>query len=116
MQRCKSQSSGVGLDSILAWYHRGMQTLPLSKVRDNLSKLVDATSITHEQVVITKNGSPAAVLIGTDEWESIQETLFWLSQPEIRESVAEAESDIAAGRTYSEDEIRSEFSVPKRNL
>jgi len=92
-----------------------MQTLPLSKVRDKLSELVDAASVTHEQVVITKNGTPAAVLIGTDEWESIQETLFWLSQPGIRESIAEAEADIAAGRTYGEDEIRAEFAVPKRS-
>jgi len=48
-----------------------VQTLPLSKVRDKLSELVDATSITHEQVVITKNGTPAAVLVGADEWEAM---------------------------------------------
>jgi len=95
-------------------YHGAMQTLPLSKVRDKLSELVDAASVTQEQVVITKNGTPAAVLIGADEWESIQETLFWLSQPGIRETLAEAERDVAAGRTYGEDEIRTEFGIPKR--
>ena len=67
-----------------------MQTLPISKVKDKLNELVDAAATTREQVTITKNGSPAAVLIGVDEWESIQESLFWLSQPGIRESVAEA--------------------------
>lgn len=65
--------------------------------------------------MITKNGAPAAVLIGADEWESIQETLFWLSQPGIREFVAEAEADVAAGLTYGEDEIRAEFGVPRRS-
>lgn len=90
------------------------QTLPLSKARDKLSELVDAASVTQEQVVITKNGTPAAVLIGADEWESIQETLFWLSQPGIREALAEADADVAEGRTYSEDEIRADFGVPKR--
>ena len=92
----------------------GMQTLPLSKVRDKLSELVDAASVTQEQVVITKNGSPAAVLIGVDEWESIQETLFWLSQPGIRETLVEADADVAPGRTCGEDEIRAELGVPKR--
>jgi len=58
-------------------YNGAMQTLPLAKVRDKLSELVDAASVTREQVVITKNGTPVAVLIGADEWESIQETLFW---------------------------------------
>lgn len=91
-----------------------MQTLPLSKVRDKLSEFVDAVSVTHEQVTITKNGAPAAILIGTDEWESLQETLFWLSQPGIREDLAEGESDVAAGRTFGEDEIRNEFGVAKR--
>ncbi len=92
-----------------------MRTLPISKVKDKLNEYVDAVAITHEQVTITKNGSPAAVLIGADEWESIQETLFWLSQPRIRETIAEADRDITAGRTDGEDEIRAAFGVPKRD-
>jgi len=31
--------------------------------------------------------------LSVDEWESIRETLFWLSQP--RERLAEADGDIA---------------------
>jgi antitoxin YefM len=92
-----------------------MQTVPISKVKDKLNEYVDAVAITHEHVTITKNGAPAAVLIGADEWESIQETLFWLSQPGIRDSITEAEAGIEAGRTYGEDEIRAEFGVPKRD-
>jgi PHD/YefM family antitoxin component YafN of YafNO toxin-antitoxin module len=70
---------------------------------------------TSSSIRITKNGSPAAVLIGADEWESIQETLFWLSQAGIRDTIAEAEADIAARRTLGEDEIRAELGVPKRD-
>ena len=91
-----------------------MQVLPISVVKSRLNEYVDAVSVTHEQVTITKNGAPAAVLIGSDEWESIQETLFWLSAPGIRDTVAEAEADIAAGRTHGEAQIRTEFGVPKR--
>lgn len=43
-------------------------------------RLSDADTSAHE-VTITKNGTPAAVLIGMNEWESLQDTLFWLSQP-----------------------------------
>ena len=92
-----------------------MQILPISKVKDRLNELVDAASLTHEQVTITKNGTPAAVLIGSDEWESIQETLFWLSRPGLRESLVEAHADIAAGRVHSEEQIRAEFGVPERS-
>lgn len=64
-----------------------MQTSPICKVKDNLSDLVDAAMSTREQVTITRNGLPAAVLIGVDEWESLQETLFCLSQPDVRETI-----------------------------
>jgi len=43
------------------------------------------------------------------------ETAFWLSVPGLRESLAEAEADCAAGRTYGEDEIRARFGLPPRN-
>lgn len=92
-----------------------METLPISKVKDRLNELVEAASVTHAQVTITKNGSPAAVLVGADEWESLQETLFWLSQTGIRESITEARSDIAEGRAFSEAQMREEFGVPKRS-
>ena len=92
-----------------------MITLPISKVKSTLNELVEAASLTHEQVTITKNGSPAAVLVGADEWESLQETLFWLSQPGIRESIAEAKADVATGRVFGEEQMRAEFNVPDRH-
>ena len=92
-----------------------MQSLPISKVKDRLNDLVDAASVTHEQVTITKNGTPAAVLIGMDEWESLQETLFWLSQPGIRESIGETKADVTAGRVHTQEQIRAEFNVPTRH-
>ena len=91
-----------------------VQMLPISKVKDRLNELVDAAALTHEQVFITKNGSPAAVLIGAAEWEELQETLFWLSQPGIRESLDEAKEDLESGRSSTEEEIRNRFNVPRR--
>lgn len=91
-----------------------MRILPISTIKGKLNEFVDAVSSTQDQITITKNGAPAAVLVGADEWESLQETLYWLAQPGIRESIAEADADIASGRTYGEDEIRAEFGVPRR--
>jgi antitoxin YefM len=109
----------IGLNFSLAHgyikaYHGGVRILPISKIKDKLNEYVDAVTLTQDQITITKNGAPAAVLVGADEWESLQETLYWLSQPGIRASIAEADADIAAGRTYGEDEIRAEFGVPRR--
>ena len=92
-----------------------MTTLPISKVKERLNELIDSAARTREEITITRNGAPAAVLIGVEEWESLQETLFWLSQPDIRTSLAEAREDVAAGRFYTEEQIRVEFGVPVRD-
>ncbi len=52
-----------------------MKTLSLSEAKMKLSGLVKAVSSTDEEIVITKNGSPAAVLISPDEFESWKETI-----------------------------------------
>ena len=52
-----------------------MKTMSLSEVKTNLSGLVDEVSRRDEEVLITKNGRPAAVLVSADEYESWQETL-----------------------------------------
>jgi prevent-host-death family protein len=52
-----------------------MKTLSLSEAKMKLSSLVQAVKTTDEEVVITKNGSPAAVLISPDEFESLKETV-----------------------------------------
>jgi prevent-host-death family protein len=51
-----------------------MKTLSLSEAKMRLSGLVQAVSDTDEEIVITKNGAPAAVLISPEEFESLKET------------------------------------------
>lgn len=51
-----------------------MKTLSLSEAKMKLSKLVDTVRTTDEEVVITKNGRPAAVLVSPDEFEGWKET------------------------------------------
>ena len=51
-----------------------MKTLSLSEVKMKLSELVESVYSTDEEIVITKNGRPAAVLVSPDEFESWKET------------------------------------------
>jgi antitoxin YefM len=95
-------------------YGEAVRVISVTQVKAKINEYVDAVRDTRDQITITKNGAPAAVLIGVDEWESIQETLHWLSQPGLAESVHQSEADVAAGRTYGEDEIRAEYQVPRR--
>ncbi len=52
-----------------------MKTLSLSEAKMKLSQLVESVSTTDEEIIITKNGAPAAVMISPDEFESWKETL-----------------------------------------
>jgi len=52
-----------------------MSTLSVSEAKMKLSALTDLVNTTHEEVVITKNGKPVAVLISPDEFESWRETM-----------------------------------------
>ena len=70
-----------------------MKTLSLSEAKMKLSALVESVKTTDEEVIITKNGSPAAVLVSPDEYESWQETLAIHSD---RELTAEIQSGLAA--------------------
>jgi prevent-host-death family protein len=60
-----------------------MKTLSVSEAKMKLSQLVDQVHRRDEEVVITKNGRPVAVMISPDERESYRETLIVQSDPEL---------------------------------
>lgn len=65
-----------------------MTSISATEARKNLYRLVDDVQSSHEPVEITgKRGS--AVLIGEDDWRAVQETLYLVSIPGMRESVLE---------------------------
>ena len=65
-----------------------MPTLSATEARTKLYRLIDEASLTHEPIVITgKRGN--AVLISEDDWRTIQETMFLLNIPGMRESIQE---------------------------
>lgn len=52
-----------------------MKTLPLSEAKSQLSGLIEKVRLLEEQVVITRNGRPAAVLVSAEEFERWKETV-----------------------------------------
>lgn len=63
-----------------------MQTLTASEARANLYRLIDQANESHEPITITGKRSNA-VLLSAEDWSAIQETLFLLSVPGMRESI-----------------------------
>ena len=65
-----------------------MTTITATKARSSLYQLLDNVAVSHEPVLITgRRGN--AVLIAEEDWRAINETLYLLSIPGMRESIIE---------------------------
>jgi prevent-host-death family protein len=63
-----------------------MTSLPITQARSRLYQLLDEAAASHEPIQITGKRSNA-VLVSEDDWRSIQETLYLVSIPGMRESI-----------------------------
>jgi prevent-host-death family protein len=65
-----------------------MSIITATKARAKLYRLINEVTLFHKPIIITsKRGN--AVLISEDDWRAIQETLYLLSIPGMRESIKE---------------------------
>lgn len=65
-----------------------MTTISATEARSKMYRLLDEISASHEPVTITGKRTNA-VLISEEDWHAIQETLYLLSIPGMRESIRE---------------------------
>lgn len=65
-----------------------MQTLTASEARANLYRLMDQAAQSHQPITISGKRHDA-VLLAAEDWHAIQETLYLLSVPGLRESIRE---------------------------
>lgn len=84
-----------------------MKTLSLSEAKMKLSSLVNAVSATDEEVVITKNGRPAAVLVSPSEFEGWKETIKIRSDAALMQEIKKGLSVLKkkGAKIYSLDEL-----------
>ncbi|MFU8778975.1 MAG: type II toxin-antitoxin system Phd/YefM family antitoxin [Roseovarius sp.] len=63
-----------------------MAAITASEARANLYRLIDEAATSHQPLVISGKRNNA-VLVSEEDWDAIQETLFLLSVPGMRESI-----------------------------
>ena len=87
-----------------------MKTVALADVKDQFSKYLDEAS--HEQIVITRHGKPAGVLIGfetEDDWFEFK----LMNDPRFLQRIERARVSIRAGHGISWDEIQEQETANK---
>lgn len=84
-----------------------MNTLSISEAKMKLSSLVDAVAATDDEVVITKNGRPVAVLVSPDEFEGWRETMAIRADAELMDEIHKGLDTLkkTPGELYSLDDL-----------
>jgi antitoxin YefM len=78
------------------------ETLPLASVKARFSELVDRVQRQQDRVVVTRNGQPAAVLISTDDLESLEETLAVMSDRSLTRQIRASRQAVTDGEPGSD--------------
>lgn len=74
------------------------KTLSLSEVKTRLPELIAGVQEREEEVVVTKNGRPAAVLVNVDEYSRLKETLDVLSDPALMKQINQSKAFYRSGK------------------
>lgn len=84
-----------------------MKTLSLSEVEIKLSALIDEVHGRDEEVTITRNGRPVAVLVSVDEFESWKESVAVRADAPLCDEVAQGLAALKEGKAklYTLDEL-----------
>lgn len=83
-----------------------MKTLPLAEAKATLSRLIDRVATMDEQIMITRNGRPAAVLVSPDEYEGWKETQAIRSDRELMAEIRRGLRTLKrGGKVYTLEEL-----------
>ena len=88
-----------------------MTTQSLAAVKAHFSQVIDEVASTHERVVVTKNGSPVAVILAVEDYESLMETLEILSDPSAVAEIRDAQARMDDGEAFGEDDVRAALAA-----
>lgn len=82
--------------------------IPVTTAKRELMKLLKKVQEGGDPLVITREGRAAGILMGSDEYESLIETLEILSDKKLMRSIRRAREDFKKGRSYRHDQVFKE--------
>ncbi len=87
------------------------KTIPLAEAKKNLSSIVKDVEEKYDRFTITKNGVDKAVILSTEEFEGLMETLDILSRKEEMDAIAGAKAQVKAGKTVSLQSLKKKYDL-----
>lgn len=72
--------------------------MPISEVKTRLPELVSGVAEREEEIIVTRNGKPAAVLVNYAEYERLKDSLEVLSDPVLMKQIRQSKGFYSKGR------------------
>jgi prevent-host-death family protein len=89
--------------------------LPISEVKARLPELVSGVAACGDEIVVTRNGKPAAVLASYDEYERLKETLDVLSDEDLMRQIRASERYFRkGGKGLTFDQVFGQPAPPQK--
>ena len=85
--------------------------LPITKARADLTNIVDRANRLLEEYIITVKGSPAAVIMSVQEYESWKETNEILADKDLMQAIKQGEKELAEGRGLDWEEVKKDLGI-----
>ncbi len=87
------------------------KTIPLAEAKKQLSAIIKDIEEKYDRFTVTKNGVDKAVIMSSEEYEGLLETLDILSSKEEREAIAKAKMQVRKGKTVSLETIKRKHNL-----
>ncbi|MBI4375617.1 MAG: type II toxin-antitoxin system Phd/YefM family antitoxin [Elusimicrobia bacterium] len=81
------------------------KTVSLKELRPNLPKIMANVDQKFDRYIVTKRGRPLAVILSTDDYEGLLETIEILQAPACLRRISRAKKEMRAGKVRSLEEI-----------
>ena len=85
--------------------------MALTEAKDRLSALADEVEREHEIVRVTRHGRTSVIMISESDLDSLNETIYWLSQEGIRDDIAEARRRYHTDSAMSGEAMRVKYGL-----
>lgn len=87
------------------------KTIPLAEAKKSLSAIIKDVDENFDRFAITKNGVEKAIVISSEEFDGLMETLDILSCKEEKEAIVRAKRQIRKGQTVSLKDFKSRLKI-----
>ena len=87
------------------------KTIPLAEAKKSLSAIIKDVVEKYDRFTVTKNGVKAAVILSSEEFDGLLETLDILSSKEEREAIARAKKQVKTGNTVSLTDFKAKLRL-----